>query len=393
MTVRDTGPGIPADQLGTLFERFSQGEKSEMQPGTGIGLALAKELAELHGGILTVESEVGVGRTFTLRLPLAESQGDGEMPSEGFLVTTVIHPAEAEVEAEVVETNGSHETRTQNGASDADDEDRTTVLVVDDNADIRAYVRRHLEADGASGDGYRVVEAADGETALAAARERLPDLVVSDVMMPRLDGFGLLEALRADPETDFVPIVLLTARAEAEDRLAGLGLGADDYVTKPFDARELVARVDNLIAQRRRLRERFQQSAPDQNGAPLPALHPEPVEANSADAEFLEAVRAAVEVGLGDEDFGVDALAEAVGRSRSSLHERLTALIGETPSALLRRMRLERGADLLREGAGTVSEVAYASGFRSVSHFSSSFGKHFGQTPTAYAAEHAAPRA
>jgi DNA-binding response OmpR family regulator len=144
-------------------------------------------------------------------------------------------------------------------------DDVTTVLVVDDNPDLRRYVRRHLIEGGASGRGYRVVEAADGEGALAAVRARLPDLVVSDVMMPQLDGVRLLEALRADPETDFLPVILLTARAEAEDRLAGLGLGADDYVTKPFDARELVARVDNLIAQRRRLRERFA------SGGALPA--------------------------------------------------------------------------------------------------------------------------
>jgi AraC-like DNA-binding protein len=147
--------------------------------------------------------------------------------------------------------------------------------------------------------------------------------------------------------------------------------------------------VDNLIAQRRRLRERFAGPA---DGGPV-VLHPGPVDVTSADAAFLEGVRAAVEAHLADEDFGVEALAEATGRSRSSLHQRLSALTDESPSALLRRMRLERGAALLRERAGTVSEIAYASGFRSVSHFSSSFRRHFGQTPTAWAAGHAADSA
>ncbi|MEM9996203.1 MAG: ATP-binding protein [Bacteroidota bacterium] len=371
VAVRDTGPGIAPELRATLFDRFVQGQKSELQPGTGIGLALAKELTDLHGGTLTVESEPKQGSTFTLRLPMAEVVGDGEATEPDQIVADVAAAADAPVAVEHLPEHGEVS-------------DRTTVLVVDDHADIRTYLRSHLERHGA----YRVLEAEDGEAALALVRDRLPDLIVSDVMMPRHDGFSLLEALRADPETDFLPIILLTARAEAEDRLAGLSLGADDYLTKPFDARELTARVDNLIAQRRRLRERFA-TRPTLDGNAV-TLHPTTPAVTSADAAFLEGVRAAIEAGMEDELFGIEALTESVGRSRSNLHKRLTELIDETPSALLRRMRLERGAALLGQRAGTVSEVAYAVGFKSVSHFSSSFSKHFGMTPTAYAASHAA---
>ena len=366
VAVRDTGPGVAPEIRAHLFERFVQGEKSEVQPGTGIGLALAKDLAELHGGALGVESEVGVGSVFTLRMPLSSPSGDGEAPETTLVVSDVAAPSIPA--SEDLEPN----------PDELPDEDRTTVLVVDDNADIRTYLRGHLERDGR----YRVLEAADGEAALDAVRRRLPDLVVSDVMMPRLDGFGLLQALRSTPETDFVPVVLLTARVEAEDRLAGLGLGADDYVTKPFDANELTQRVDNLIAMRRRLRERYA-------GRPVPAEPPPDIPLlAAADQSFLDAVEEATAAGLADEDFDVAALAEAVGQGRSTLHRRLTDLVGESPSAYLRRHRLERAADLLRQRAGTVSEVAYAVGFKSVSHFSASFSRHYDLTPTAWTDRH-----
>ena len=260
-----------------------------------------------------------------------------------------------------------------------EDADVTTVLVADDHADIRAYVRRHLESAG-----YRVIEAADGEEALALARERLPDLVVSDVMMPRLDGLGLCRALRADAETDFLPIVLLTAKAAQEDRLEGLGELADAYLTKPFDVRELVARVDNLIALRRRLRERFAESMVASGDGAVQAVELFPGVA-PADKAFVVAVREAVEANLSDETFDVGALAEAVGQSRSHLLRKTKALLEASPSELIRTARLDRAAHLLTAQAGTVSEIAYAVGFKSVAHFSNAFLAHTGHRPSAYA--------
>ncbi|MGI9175595.1 MAG: two-component regulator propeller domain-containing protein, partial [Rhodothermales bacterium] len=280
--VRDNGPGIPAADLPHVFERFYRvGESAaRMHPGTGIGLALAKELVDLHGGTIEVESEEGFGSRFIVTLRRGRDHfgpeeivqdGEGGWEDGSLGVWEGRGDGAAEPEAEEVE------------AEDID-ADVTTVLVVEDNAEVRAYIRRHLVPD------YRVLEAADGEAGLALARERLPDLVLSDVMMPEMDGFALCRALKADPETGFIPVVLLTARAEQEDRLEGLREHCDDYLTKPFDVRELRARVDNLITSRRRLRERLA-AAPPAAGDGVGGLHPSPVDVVSADAAFLERVR------------------------------------------------------------------------------------------------------
>ena len=367
ITVRDNGPGIPAADLPHVFDRFHQSDGADRlaEPGTGIGLALAREVAELHGGAIRVESEEGFGSLFVLSLPLGRAHLRDDQVAAAPAPWTPHAPL------------ASAESPPADAADDA--EDRTTVLVVEDNAEVRAYVRRHLAPT------YRVIEAADGAAGLAMARERLPDLVLSDIMMPKMDGIALLDALKSDSETDFVPVVLLTARAEVEDRLGGLASGADDYLTKPFDVRELRARVDNLIASRRRLRERFAIDADGEPGGDG-TLHAGPVDPDSADNVFLEAVREVVERHLGDEAFSVERLAEAVGVSRGHLHRQLRALDGRTPSEVIRTMRLERAAQLLAAGAGTVSEVAYAVGFKSVSHFSRAFDGHLGVRPSQYAA-------
>ena len=360
LEVADSGTGIAAEHLDRVFDRFFQAEKSERQPGSGIGLSLAKELAELHSGTLAVASVLGEGARFTLRLPLHASAA-GPSPDAPTAPRTR-RPDRPEPE------------------------DRPLVLVVDDSLDIRSFVRGHLEAAG-----YAVDEAEDGQAALDRVRQHTPDAVVSDVVMPRLDGLGLTRALRADPETDFVPVVLLSARATVEDRLAGLGVAADDYLTKPFTPAELVARIDNLIASRQRLRERFARPAPSPvlpatalpaTSLPSPALEG----ARSTDSAFAAEVAATIEARLSEEGFGVEALAEALGVSRSSLHRRLVAAGAPSPGEALREARLQRAATLLHAEAGTVSEIAYGVGYRSVAHFSAQFKERFGASPTAFRA-------
>ena len=370
VTVRDTGPGIAEADLPHVFDRFYQAGGGAGRPlGSGIGLALAHELATLHGGALTVESTVGgpaSGSAFTLALPLGRDHlAPDQILDQPWDGAPVAAPVAAEAAGEA------------STPAPGLDDDVTTVLVADDQPDIRSFVRRHLERAG-----YRVVEAADGEEALGRVRQRLPDLVVSDVMMPRLDGIGLCRALRSDHETDFVPVLLLTAKAAPEDRLEGLAEHCDDYLTKPFDVRELVARVDNLIAIRRRLRERFA-GPPVTGGSGDGAVGRPAIE--SADDVFVASVRAAIEAGLADDTFSVGALAEAVGLSRSHLLRRTTALMGAAPSDLIRTARLDRAAELLAARAGTVSEVAYGVGFKSVAHFSNAFLAHAGVRPSAYA--------
>jgi len=392
VSVRDSGPGIPAEELARVFDRFHRADDpaTRNRPGTGLGLALAKELAELHGGSLQVESTLGFGSTFTLilrrgRAHLAADQvveddgGPPWTPDESSPPAAI--PSETTLPGEGEAWAGSGAAATVTDATSGgrgerpedEDDDVTTVLVVEDNAEVRAYLRRHLAAS------YRVLEATDGEEGLHTARRLLPDLVLSDVMMDGLDGHALCRALKQDPETDFIPVVLLTARAASEDRLAGLRERADDYLTKPFDVAELLARIQNLIASRRLLRERL--------GGPGLTLHPSAVDVEPADERFLERVRSAIEESLSDETFSVERLAQEVAQSRGHLHRRLRALLDESPSGLIRRMRLERAAQLLEANAGQVGSIAYAVGFKSVSHFSNRFQDFFGVRPSVYRAK------
>jgi signal transduction histidine kinase/ligand-binding sensor domain-containing protein/DNA-binding response OmpR family regulator len=370
ITVRDSGPGIPAADLGLIFDRFHRAQTAGTQPGTGIGLALARELIALHGGTITVDSEEGFGSTFTITLRKGRAHlAPEQIADDGGVIASSAPPPGPPPEF-LAPASPKRDVPNVSPEPDAAGEDVTTVLVVDDNAEVRAYVRQHLAPR------YRVLEGVNGEQGLALARRHLPDLVLSDVMMPAMDGFALCRALKTDPETDFLPIILLTARAEAEDKLTGLTEQADDYLTKPFDMRELLARVANIIAMRRRLRERF-------GGTPL-TIHPTPVDVAPADRKFVDQVRAAIEMHLADEQFTVERLANDVAQSRGNLHRRLRDLIGENPSDLIRRMRLERAAAMLEAGAGSVGEVAYAVGFKSVAHFSNAFHEMHGVRPSAW---------
>ncbi|WP_412061363.1 response regulator [Rubrivirga sp. IMCC45206] len=365
-SVSDTGPGLTPDHAARVFDRFYQadGASTRRRAGTGIGLALVLEIANAHGGTADVESRPGEGATFTLSLPAAEAAGPARAPVPSGLT-------------ELLAASGTGRHRCPPApAPSADDTPR--VLVVDDNADLRDLVRGHLE------DRYAVIEAADGHQALERARAHAPDVVVSDVMMPGLDGLGLLRALRADPETDFVPVLLLTARATVEDTVEGLGLGADDYLAKPFAPAELRARVDALVAGRQRLRDGGPDARP-----PGPATG-DPVtvrpEATAAQQALVARLVQAVDARLGDETLSVDALAQAVGVSRATLYRQLDGAVDGSPADLIWEVRLSRAAALLAVGAGGVGEVAYAVGFKSVAHFSNRFDAHFGLRPSAYAA-------
>jgi CheY-like chemotaxis protein len=357
LIVADDGAGIGASELPHIFERFYQASESQLQASTGIGLSLARELVELHGGRINVSSEEGFGARFTVTLLRGTAHLE---PSD--IVESPPNQAGVVVEEARVPTN-------EPGVLENHATGEQVVLVVDDNSEIREYVRRILEPS------YRVMAAADGELGLAIAREVTPDLIVSDVMMPNMDGHALYAALKADPELDFIPVILLTAKATLDDKIAGLEAGVDDYLTKPFDRNELVARVSNLIASRQRLRERLAQQA-------RPSVHAAPVNVTSTDEAFLEQVRDVIEEGMPDENFSVDKLAERLAMSRGHAHRRLRELLDETPTDVIRRIRLERAAQLLAGRSGSVSEVAYAVGFKSVSHFSRSFRDHFEMTPS-----------
>lgn len=365
ITVRDTGVGIGADDLPHIFERFYQVDSDTTRrfDGTGIGLALAKELVEVHGGRIGVTSTLGAGSTFTVRLPLA---GAGTAAGAGAAAPA---PSGALDEFVALPSPDPASTHPQEESAD----DRITVLLVDDNADVRAYVRSVLAP------AFHVLEAADGRAGLALAREALPDLIVADVMMPELDGLGLGRALKADPMTDAIPVILLTARAAAEDQIAGLGAGADAYLVKPFDPGVLTAAVDNLLAQRRRLRERFRQGE-----APTPVAEP------AAPSPLDLRLRPLVQARLLDRAFNPESLAAAAELSYGQLYRALRDELGTTPSKYIRTVRAECAAELLRQGAGSVTEVAYAVGFESLSYFRRAFRERFDRTPSDFLAPEAA---
>ena len=363
IVVRDTGVGIPLAELPHIFDRFHQADASPTRrhEGSGIGLALAKELSELHHGTLTVQSEEGFGSTFTLTLPLGRSHLKDEelIAEEGAQLVAGLDTMDS---ADNPERTPSAESTLSNPAPLP----TATILLVEDNADVRAYLKSHLLA-------YHILEAEDGEAGLALALSALPDLVISDVMMPRLDGYGLCAALRKDKRTQDIPVLLLTAKAAEENKIEGLKVGADDYLYKPFSARELLARTENLIHRNQELKKKYRQEV---------VLKPTEITVTSADAAFLEKVRAVVESGMGDSQFGVEQLAEEVGLGRRQLQRKMHELTQQTVHRYIQEIRLDRARQLLEQKAGNVSEVAYKAGFRDPRHFARLFQQKYGRSPS-----------
>ena len=374
ITVEDTGVGMATAELAHIFDRFYQvdGSSTRSYEGTGIGLALVKELVELHRGEIGVSSKRGFGTRFTMRLPLgAEHLSPAEIDESDPAEAIGVETAECEPSEQPVEVHGPIDEPLPLEKAVARDAIQPLVLIVEDNPDMRAYLRSLLEED------YRILEAGDGSIGLTLARKAEPDLVLSDLMMPIMDGYELCRILKEEEALGHVPVVLLTARADDESRLEGLGLGADDYIQKPFQGEELLLRVENLIEVRRRLRERFSRQT---------VLGPGEIIVASKDDQFMERVREAVEAHLGDTNFGVDWLADEVGLSRRQLSRRVKAAVGLSPSGYLRMMRLERAAQLLGQQAGSVQDVAYRIGFRDTEHFSKLFKQAFGVLPSKYQA-------
>lgn len=350
LRVSDTGPGIdPADE-NAIFERYRQGDQtSASSPGTGIGLAIVRELAELHGGRAMVEPQAGPGACFVLEIPKNLRPDESpDCPSD-----------------------------TMNGASDRQQgiteetldamscEDVPCVLLVDDNAELRAFLRLRL------GRSYRIEEAANGAEGLERARTLVPDAIITDGLMPVMDGLLMTREIKSDPELAFVPVLMLTSRAAPEDTVRGLEAGADDYLSKPFDSAELAARVAGLIASRRRLKARLEGT--------------EVGTAEVGESPFMAQVNNLLQANLPDSRFSVRDWAQLLHMDRTTLFRRLKSETGRAPEEYLREKRLQAAARLLAERAGNVAEVADAVGFASVTHFTRRFRERFDTTPAAYA--------
>ncbi|MGE4072470.1 MAG: ATP-binding protein [Lysobacterales bacterium] len=378
--VRDNGPGIPADALPHLFERFFRvgGEHASSADGFGLGLPLVREVVERHGGRVEVASSEA-GTCFTLKLRTgfahlsAADLADGPEPERqlpSFLSLAQAAPEPAGDPAPTLTTA---------------EEDRPLVLVVDDNAELRRLLRSYLQPR------FRVREFDAADHALVELAELLPDLIVSDVMMPRMDGFEFCKALRANPDTSFIPVLLLTAKSGLDYRVEGLQGGANAYLAKPFDRRELLATVESLLASQQRLRDHYLRQLPgslppEPEVEEVPELAAGTASAPQQPSPLVARLQRVVDARLADENFDIETLARAMNQDRTTLYRLVKTQLGVTPSELLRESRLLRAQALLQAGEGGVSEIAYAVGFKTVAHFSNSFRQRFGQSPSQLAA-------
>jgi len=366
--VTDSGPGLSKKELKHVFERFQQGALGASMPvGSGVGLALVKEWAELHGGSVMAESTPGVGSTFTVRLPVGSEHLDPADIVQDLAVEDVITGSES---IQDFEPFMDHPDETEPLPAPAN-EDRPLVLLVEDNPDVRTYIRDLLSAR------YTVREAANGREGLELAESLKPSLVISDVMMPDMDGYALCAAIKKRDELGLTPVILLTAKAEEESKLEGLQAGADDYLFKPFNSSELLVRAENLIEIRQRLRSRMSEG--------VVRVKTSEVIVSSADEVLMERVRLAVEEHIDNSNFGTEWLADEIGLSTRQLRRKIKECTNLTTSGYIRTLRLERAAQLLEQNAGTVSEIAYAVGFQDPKHFSRLFRQIYGEVPSKYA--------
>lgn len=365
--ISNTGPGIPAGKLQKIFDRFYQAEddSTRKHEGTGIGLALVKELVELHHGAVSATSVVDETTTFTVLLPMGKNHLQAEE------IIAPVDRTKQDLPPVMIPTEDSEPTGVEANQPQQTDAlaDATLILIVEDHADLRSFIRGNLS------DEYRVIEAENGKAGLERAMETIPDLVISDVMMPEMDGYQLCDALKRNIKTNHIPVVLLTARAAREKKIAGLEFGADDYLTKPFDPEELQIRVRNLINIRKQMREKFSQEM---------RLGPAAVTVPSTQKVFLERLNEVLEQHIEDENFNVETLGSEIGMSRGQLHRKLKALIDQSPSEFIRNFRLQRAADLIHQDAGNMAEIAYMVGFNSQAYFTRSFQELFGCTPSEY---------
>ncbi|TNE55563.1 MAG: hybrid sensor histidine kinase/response regulator [Bacteroidetes bacterium] len=355
--VADTGVGIKPDELERIFDRFYQVSDPKSPRGggvgTGIGLALVKELVKLLKGTITVESVVNSGSTFTVRLPITNKaplhKTARSIPSEEW--------SESLNALEVYEDRYLEQ-----------DQNIPLVLVVEDNADVSHYITVSIQSD------YRIVRARDGLEGIEKAIELIPDIIISDVMMPGKDGFELCQTLKQDERTSHIPIILLTGKADVNSKIEGLQHGADVYLAKPFNRTELLVRLKNLMTLRAEIQKRYAESDFTQSISALPEM----------ENAFLVKVKGIILEHLDEEEFGIVQLCEHLHVSRAQLHRKLTAFTGESTSHLIRKIRLEKAKELLASGEFNVSEVAYMIGFKTQAHFSRVFAEAFGIAPSDY---------
>jgi len=359
--VSDTGEGIPEKEIARIFERFYQveGPEGRQHEGIGIGLAFVKELVEIHHGNITVKSNMVKGTTFTVLLPLNYTSGYIATNNTGS-----VNRNNDLAEPVLLMPTGEDEPLSQAVAKYSE-----TILVVEDNEDMLNFI-----ADSIQGK-YGVIRAKNGVEGLTTALGKMPDLIITDIMMPKMNGYELTREIKNHRFTCHIPVIMLTAKASEDNKIEGLEAKADDYLTKPFSVRELNARIKNLIALRNSLKRKYQDDL---------IVIPSEVTTTSMDEEFLLKAVKIVEENMSNENFAINFLCDELAMSRPTLHRKLKALTNQSTSEFINAIRLKHAARLIRQNAGSISEIAYRVGFNNIPYFNVSFKKQFGITPTEF---------
>lgn len=356
ITVSDTGIGIPAEDLKNIFVRFYQSEGTQSHPmntGSGIGLHLVKGYMDLHKGEITVESTPGKGTRFTLLLPAQPPQ-------------TSSSDSQVAIKSKLPDTEKASESPVPEG-------NKVTVLVAEDNEQFRTFMKDLLRQE------FTVLTAADGQEGLAMAREYGPDLIISDVMMPHMDGYAFCRAVKDDVQCCHIPLILLTAKNSSESRSGAYEAGADSFIAKPFDIDVLHSRIRQLLEQRERRLASFRKGT---------HINPKEITITNLDEKLIQKALECIEKNMDNTGYNVEALSADMGIERSSLYRKMQAIVGQTPTDFMRSIRLKCAAQLLESGQYSVQEISWMVGFNTPRYFSSYFKEMFGMTPSAYAVRH-----
>ena len=363
LQVSDTGIGIPINKQGKIFERFYQIESEHV--GSGIGLSLVQRLIELHHGRIELDSEENKGSTFSVYLPQDLSV---YKPSE------LASNDEQNEEEQVYSTNSKamyfiDTEKVENESVESGDKKRGTILIVEDNNEIRRYLNNGLA------DLFNTLEAGNGEEALEKLKDNEVDVIVTDVMMPVMDGIKLCKNVKQNIRTCHIPVIILSAKTDIKDQMEGLQMGADDYIPKPFSLAILTTKIQNMMRTRRRMLDKYAKSL---------EVEPEKITFNAMDEALLKRAMAIVEKNMDNIEFSTDEFAREMNMSRSNLHLKLKAITGESTIDFIRKIRFNEAAKLLKDGRYTVAEVSTMVGFNTPSYFATSFKKFFGCLPTEY---------
>ena len=370
LIVQDNGKGIPKEELKLIFDRFHQVKNDDdfSNIGTGIGLSLTHELCELMHGKIEVKSEVGKGTEFKVTLPL----GTEHLVSDEFQMIKNMN-SKNNVNMEFIVNVDTPEDCETIQKSDKEKQNLPHVLVVEDNSDIRKFIVENLA------DSFNVDQAKNGKAGLKRAISNIPDLVITDIMMPKMDGIEMCNLLKSDEKTSHIPVIILTGKSSFDDRLEGLETGADAYLTKPFHIKELRLQVKKLIEQRQKLRERYTHDL---------RLEPKDIAVTSVDEKFINRAMEIIEKNIGNSEFEVRQFQEEMFMSRMQLFRKIKALTNQTPGEFIRTIRLKRAASLIKQNFGNIAQITFEVGFNNPSYFAKCFKELFGELPSDYIKNH-----